>query len=65
MVELPRVQVNDRRVVIVSLTPAGRTLIEQLLPGHVADIVDQISVLTAEEQETLGRLCRILGKQTR
>jgi MarR family 2-MHQ and catechol resistance regulon transcriptional repressor len=56
---------NDRRAVIVYLTQAGKTLIEQLLPGHVADIVEQMDILTSEEQETLGRLCRILGKQTR
>jgi MarR family 2-MHQ and catechol resistance regulon transcriptional repressor len=56
---------NDRRAVVVSLTRAGKTLIERLLPAHVADIVEQMNVLTTEEQETLGRLCRILGQQTR
>lgn len=56
---------KDRRVVIVSLTEAGRQLIGRIFPGHVADIVGEMSVLTAEEQETLGRLCRKLGKQER
>ena len=56
---------NDRRVVVVSLTEAGQKAIEELLPKHVADLVEELSVLTPEEQETLGRLCRILGKQSR
>ncbi len=54
---------NDRRVVVVSLTKAGRELISRILPNHVVDIVAEMSILTAEEQETLGRLCRKLGKQ--
>jgi MarR family 2-MHQ and catechol resistance regulon transcriptional repressor len=56
---------NDRRVVVVSLTKSGRKAIEDLLPGHVADLVQELGVLTPEEQETLGRLCRILGKRSR
>jgi MarR family 2-MHQ and catechol resistance regulon transcriptional repressor len=56
---------DDRRVVTVSLTQAGRELIRRIFPGHVASIVEEMSVLTPEEQETLGRLCRKLGKQER
>src|SRR5512133_3640138 len=51
----------DRRVVRVKLTREGEALIAELLPGHVAAIVDAVSVLTAEEQETLAGLCRKLG----
>jgi len=54
---------EDRRVVVVSLTEAGQALIARLLPGHVAAIVEEMGALTAEEQETLGRLCRKLGKR--
>jgi MarR family 2-MHQ and catechol resistance regulon transcriptional repressor len=54
---------DDRRVVVVSLTEKGRERIGSIFPGHVADIVEEMSILTAEEQETLGRLCRKLGKQ--
>ena len=54
---------EDRRVVVVSLTEAGQALIEQVLPGHVAAIVEEMGALTAEEQETLGRLCRKPGKR--
>ena len=51
----------DRRVVRVKLTPEGEALIAELLPGHVAAIAEAVSVLTAEEQETLAGLCRKLG----
>ncbi len=53
---------DDRRRVFVSLTDQGRAVIERILPGHVAAIVEEISILTPEEQEELGRLCRKLGK---
>jgi hypothetical protein len=32
------------------------------MPGHVAAIVDEMNVLTAEEQETFAGLCARLGK---
>jgi MarR family transcriptional regulator, 2-MHQ and catechol-resistance regulon repressor len=51
----------DKRRLTVRLTPAGKRLVERLFPGHLAAIVDEMSVLTAAEQETLGRLCRRLG----
>jgi MarR family 2-MHQ and catechol resistance regulon transcriptional repressor len=54
---------HDRRVVTVSLTEAGATLVAELFPRHVGAIVEEMRVLTAEEQETLGRLCRKLGKK--
>jgi MarR family 2-MHQ and catechol resistance regulon transcriptional repressor len=54
---------DDRRMVIVSLTKKGRELIERIFPGHVAAILEEMSILTPTEQETLGRLCRTLGKQ--
>lgn len=56
---------DDRRVVTVSLTPAGRDLIRRIFPEHVAAIVKEFSVLTPEEQEMLGHLCRKMGKQER
>jgi MarR family 2-MHQ and catechol resistance regulon transcriptional repressor len=56
---------DDRRAVVVSLTDRGRERIGGIVPDHVADIVDEFAILTPEEQDTLGRLCRILGKQER
>jgi MarR family 2-MHQ and catechol resistance regulon transcriptional repressor len=53
---------DDRRMEIVSLTPAGQETIARIMPGHVAAIVDEMNVLTAEEQETFAGLCARLGK---
>jgi MarR family 2-MHQ and catechol resistance regulon transcriptional repressor len=53
---------QDRRVVHVELTPRGRQRVAALLPRHVAALVEQFSVLSAAEQETLARLCRKLGR---
>jgi len=44
------------------LTEAGSSKLESVLPGHVAALVEEFSVLSASEQETLGELCRKLGK---
>ena len=52
---------NDRRFVMVSLTDHGRELIAELFPGHLQAIMDELSVLTSEEQDTLGLLCRKVG----
>lgn len=61
LVERQRCQ-EDRRVVYIHLTDAGRTLIESILPSHVAGVVEAFSVLSAEEQQTLGATLRRLGK---
>lgn len=52
---------NDRRVIHVHLTDAGSNKVEKVLPGHVAALVEEFSVLSASEQETLGALCKKLG----
>jgi MarR family transcriptional regulator, 2-MHQ and catechol-resistance regulon repressor len=52
---------GDRRFVTVHLTPKGQALIEELFPRHVAGVVARFGVLTAAEQEELGRLCCKLG----
>jgi len=53
---------EDRRAVEVALTPKGRRLIARILPKHIGAIVAQMGVLTPDEQQTLGALCRKLGK---
>jgi len=53
----------DRRMIHVHLTDKGRSLIEQILPPHVANVVETFSVLTLEEQETLDGLLRKVGKR--
>lgn len=54
---------RDRRVVMVYLTEAGRCLIERVFPQHVRAVVEDMRVLTPDEQEQLGVLLRRLGKQ--
>jgi MarR family 2-MHQ and catechol resistance regulon transcriptional repressor len=53
---------QDRRVIHVHLTEAGKKKVEAVFPGHVAALVDEFSVLSASEQKTLGELCKKLGK---
>ncbi len=52
---------EDRRYIHVHLTKKGNEIITELLPHHVAVIVEEMSCLTLEEQDELGRLCRKLG----
>jgi MarR family 2-MHQ and catechol resistance regulon transcriptional repressor len=53
---------KDRRVIHIHLTEAGANKIEIVFPGHVAALVEEFSVLSAGEQQTLGELCKKLGK---
>ncbi len=52
---------DDRRALLVALTPKGKKVIAGALPGHLTAIVDQMSVLSADEQKQLGDLCKKLG----
>lgn len=54
---------EDRRAIWVHLTDAGRERIEQVFPAHVRAVVEDMRVLTPEEQEQLGVLLRRLGRQ--
>jgi DNA-binding MarR family transcriptional regulator len=49
---------RDGRLVVVSLTPAGRALIRRLFPRFNERETEVVEVLTASEQETLTRLLR-------
>lgn len=63
LVERQRSQA-DRRYVTVSLTEEGEALIEEIMPQHVAIVVAEIGVLSADEQEQFSALCRKLGLKT-
>lgn len=52
---------TDRRFVVVRLTEAGAELIQDVFPRHVDIIMEEFSILTSEEQDTLARLCRKIG----
>ena len=53
---------NATRKIFIHLTDKGQSLIEEVFPTQLNAIVDEFSVLTAEEQEQLGTLLRKLGK---
>ena len=54
---------ENRRSVIVSLTPDGTKLFEQVFPAHIADIHNHLETLDASEMELLkvllGRLQKV------
>lgn len=52
---------QDRRLVYVELTEAGRDLIGRIFPEHARLIAESLSALTAAEQKELARLCKKLG----
>ena len=52
---------DDRRVVDVSLTDKGRTLITKIFPAHARRITNALSALTPKQQDQLAELCRTLG----
>jgi MarR family 2-MHQ and catechol resistance regulon transcriptional repressor len=51
----------DRRFYIVHLTDKGYRLINKIFPPHATVIAEDLGVLTAAEQDELGRLCKKLG----
>lgn len=50
---------DDRRGILVSLTPEGRSLVDNVVTEHVANEARILAGLTSDECETLSRL---LGK---
>jgi MarR family 2-MHQ and catechol resistance regulon transcriptional repressor len=54
---------SDRRHYSVGITPKGAGLIAMFFPKHVVRIVEEMSVLSGDEQEALGTLCKKLGLQ--
>jgi MarR family 2-MHQ and catechol resistance regulon transcriptional repressor len=53
---------DDQRVTFAELTCAGRELMDQVFPPHSQTLHAMASVLTQDEQETLIRLLKRLGK---
>lgn len=56
---------EDRREVMVSLSPTGKTLIQTIFPEHAARMADFFCVLKSSETKQLGTLCKTLGLQER
>ena len=55
------IDAQDRRRTILALTPRGRRVVEKAFAEQATGIVREFAVLSADEQETLGRICRALG----
>jgi len=53
--------VEDRRMISIELTAAGKAEIERVLPLHVAAITAEMKALTPAEQELLSKLSKKLG----
>lgn len=54
---------EDRRMILISLTEAGSQLITRIFPVYLKALLAEISILSPQEQEDLGRLCKKLGKK--
>jgi MarR family transcriptional regulator, 2-MHQ and catechol-resistance regulon repressor len=52
---------HDQRYMRVSITLTGRVLIDGVMAAHVAGVVADMAVLSPDEQDELGRLCKKLG----
>ncbi|WP_234568007.1 MarR family winged helix-turn-helix transcriptional regulator [Rhodohalobacter sp. 614A] len=52
---------EDRRAVLIHLTPKGKDFIEDFFPKHLEKIKEEFSVLTEDEKETLAEICKKLG----
>jgi MarR family 2-MHQ and catechol resistance regulon transcriptional repressor len=52
---------SDRRISIVHLTGEGEKLIRKIFPSHAALITNELSVINATDQVTLGNLCKKIG----
>lgn len=52
---------EDRRYYAIHLTEKGRELIERIFPVHAEILFNRMSVLTEQEQQTLGKLLKKLA----
>ena len=53
---------EDRRAINVQLTKSGQELFDNIFTTHAEHITKLMSVLTAEEQKSLGEILKKLGK---
>lgn len=57
-----RVNPNDKRSSLISVTQAGKGKVEAIFPPHVEDLKDFLSVYSEEEKSTLLALLKKLRK---
>jgi len=58
-------QTDDRRTIVIHLTRQGLRRIKRVFPEHAKAIVKEMGQLQPNEQESLRRLCRKLGRGER
>jgi MarR family 2-MHQ and catechol resistance regulon transcriptional repressor len=51
----------DRRHYIIHLSPEGKEFIKKIFPEHLRVIVDEIGILSDEEQSQLQKMCKAIG----
>ena len=56
---------TDRRAITIELTDTGREKVADVFPQFAEGLTRQTQVLTADEQEELARLLKILGTGVR
>ena len=49
---------SDRRSFFIGLTPKGRSKIEAVLPEHIQNVQQGLSILTGEEKEDLIQILK-------
>ncbi len=52
---------EDRRSVLIHLTPSGKKFISSYFPKHLDRIMQEFKCLTGKEIDKLARLCKKLG----
>ena len=52
---------HDRRAAALDLTPAGRSLVGRLFPGHANRVSSAFSALDESEKRSLAEICRKLA----
>jgi MarR family transcriptional regulator, 2-MHQ and catechol-resistance regulon repressor len=52
---------EDRRIVVIDLTPQGRALVERLFPAHSDRVSTAFGALDEEEKRSLAEICRKLA----
>jgi MarR family 2-MHQ and catechol resistance regulon transcriptional repressor len=52
---------DDRRVLMLGLTPAGAELVERIFPSHTERVSSAFATLDAEEKRSLAMICRKLA----
>ena len=54
-------EAGDRRFIKVNLTEEGKTVVEKVFPIHMKRIVEEMNVLSDDEQYLFQKLCKKLG----